>query len=104
MNRINGSRFALVTFGMTLVVLLSGITPFTSLYAQARPKMQIAFVSEREGNSEIYVMDENGKNLQNLTNHPADDWGPTFGFAVGRFVSPSGKRATVWGQLKRVEE
>ena len=69
MNRMNVSRFASVTFGMTLIVLLSDITPFTSLQAQVRPKMQIAFVSNRDGNKEIYMMDGHGKNLRNLTNN-----------------------------------
>ena len=38
----------------------------------------IAFTSPKEGNNEIYIMDTNGKNLQNLTNHPAGDWQPAF--------------------------
>ncbi len=38
----------------------------------------IAFTSPREGNNEIYIMDTNEKNLQNLTNHPAWDWQPAF--------------------------
>ena len=63
MNGINFSRFALIAFGMTLVVLLSGVTPLTNLQAQVHPKAQIAFVSERDGNSEIYVMGEKGENL-----------------------------------------
>ncbi len=38
----------------------------------------IAFTSDRDGNAEIYIMDTNGKNLQNLTNHPARDSQPAF--------------------------
>lgn len=38
----------------------------------------IAFTSKRDGNAEIYIMDIDGKNLQNLTNHPAVDFSPTF--------------------------
>lgn len=78
MNRMNVSRFASVAFGMTLVVWLNGITPFTSLQAQVRPKMQIAFVSNRDGNSEIYVMDGHGKNLRNLTNNLNTDRDPAW--------------------------
>ena len=78
MNRMNVSRFAAVAFGMMLVVLLNGITSFTSLEAQGRPKMQIAFVSNRDGNSEIYVMDEHGKSLRNLTNNPDTDRDPAW--------------------------
>ena len=61
MNRMNVSRFASVPFGMVLIVLLSDVTSLTSLYARGHPKMQIAFVSNREGNSEIYVIDGDGK-------------------------------------------
>ena len=38
----------------------------------------IAFTSPREGNDEIYIMETLGKNLQNLTNHPAGDLQPAF--------------------------
>ena len=41
---------------------------------------QIVFTSRRDGNNEIYVMDANGGNQENLTNHPAydadPDWSP----------------------------
>ena len=41
---------------------------------------KIAFMSDRDGNDEIYVMDANGKNPVNLTNHPSWDssanWSP----------------------------
>ena len=47
-------------------------------YAQASDPTHIAFTSPREGNNEIYIMDTKGKNLQNLTNHPARDWQPAF--------------------------
>ena len=39
---------------------------------------RIAFVSDRDGKVEIYVMDADGSNPINLTNHPADDWGPVW--------------------------
>ena len=41
---------------------------------------RIVFTSLRDGNAEIYVMDVDGGNQENLTNHPADDrqpdWSP----------------------------
>ena len=41
---------------------------------------RIAFVSDRDDNSEIYIMDADGSNLTNLTNNPAVDgfhaWSP----------------------------
>ena len=44
----------------------------------------IAFSSNRSGNYDIYMIDINGENLQNITNHPANDSAPTF--------SPDGQR------------
>ena len=34
---------------------------------------RIVFTSFRDSNSEIYVMNADGGNQENLTNHPADD-------------------------------
>ena len=45
---------------------------------QTSDVMHIAFSSEREGNDDIYIMDIEGKNIQNLTNHPTTDFSPTF--------------------------
>ena len=78
MNGMNVPRCASGAFGMMLVVLLSDIILLTNLYAQTRPKMQIAFVSNRDGNSEIYVIDGHGKNLRNLTNNPNTDRDPAW--------------------------
>ena len=43
---------------------------------------RIAFMSNRDGNPEIYVMNVDGSNVRRLTNHPAGDVTPTW--------SPSG--------------
>ena len=48
------------------------------LCVPASDATHIAFTSERDGNAEIYIMDTKGKNLQNLTNHPARDWQSAF--------------------------
>ena len=45
---------------------------------------QIAFVSKREGNPEIYVMEADGRSQRNLTNNRDNDWWPSW--------SPDGKR------------
>ncbi len=37
---------------------------------------RIVFVSIREGQSDIYVMNSDGSKQTNLTNHPAGDWEP----------------------------
>lgn len=39
---------------------------------------KIAFYSKRDGNYEIYVMDDDGSNVQRLTNHPHKDGRPTW--------------------------
>ncbi len=38
----------------------------------------IAFVSDRDGNNEIYLMNADGANPENLSNHPADDRHPSW--------------------------
>src|SRR5215207_11048155 len=38
----------------------------------------IAFQSNRDGNYEIYVMNGDGSGLTNLTDNPADDFGPVW--------------------------
>ncbi len=48
---------------------------------------KIVFVSDRDGNWEIYVMNSDGSGLINLTNNPADDVHPA--------LSPDGKRITL---------
>lgn len=39
---------------------------------------KIAFVTNRDGNNEIYVMNANGTGARNLTNSPADDHAPAW--------------------------
>ena len=73
--RCNLAHFLLagvVVLGLTLLMVC--------VEAQAR----IAFVSTRDGNFEIYVMDADGGNQLNLTNNPGRDISPSW--------SPDGKR------------
>ena len=44
--------------------------------APASDTGRIVFTSLRDSNPEIYVMDADGGNQENLTNHPAHDGGP----------------------------
>ena len=41
-------------------------------------KGKIAFTSDRDGNSEIYIMNIDGSGLENITNNPARDAQPSF--------------------------
>jgi Tol biopolymer transport system component len=60
----------------------TGLEPFFDVDGDREPYWspdgsRIAFVSERDGNGEIYVMDANGTGATNLTGHPgADDFYP----------------------------
>ena len=65
-------------FFMALFTFLvsGGLWMETGFTAHHRP--QIAFFSARDGNSEIYVMDADGKNQRRLTNHPATDFSPSW--------------------------
>lgn len=44
----------------------------------AAAKEKIAFTSDRDGNNEIYMMDADGANAVNLTNHPSSDRHPAW--------------------------
>jgi len=46
----------------------------------------IAFESHRDGNPEIYVMNQDGSFKQNLTDNPANDWGPAWSPDGGRIA------------------
>ena len=52
------------------------ILGLTLLMVAVDAHAQIAFMSHRDGNWEIYVMDPNGGNQRNLTNNPDKDWEP----------------------------
>ena len=58
-------RYNLAHFILAGVVAL-GLTP---LIVCAAPPAQIAFVSERDGRRQIYVMDADGGNQRNLSNN-----------------------------------
>ena len=67
-----------------LLVFLFSETISGRIVLASHHKAQIAFVSWRDGNSEIYVMDADGNNQIRLTNHPEEDSSPSW--------SPDGAR------------
>ena len=73
-------RYSLAHFILAIVIVLGLTLLMVCVDAQA----QITFVSQRDGNPEIYVMDANGGNQRRLTNNRHDDWSPSW--------SPDGKR------------
>ncbi len=69
------------------VTILSGCYRYKRIEEVAKPspeQTKIAFVSDRDGNLEIYVMNVDGSEQTNLTNNSASDWFPSW--------SPDGKK------------
>src|ERR671914_58187 len=62
------------------IVLTGTTTNVVSVWAGTfpGPNGQIAFVSLRDGNDEIYVMDAEGGDQTNLSNNDADDFNPSW--------------------------
>ena len=73
-------RYNLAHLILASVVAL-GLTP---LMVDVEAQAQIAFVSERDGNFEIYMMDADGRNQHRLSNEFFAEWHPSW--------SPDGKR------------
>ncbi|HIE30347.1 TPA: hypothetical protein EYP66_24065 [Candidatus Poribacteria bacterium] len=74
----------LAYIALSCVPLFFDVVLKINVQAQALKQAQIAFISDRDGNYEIYVMDASGKNQRNLTNNPAADWSAAW--------SPDGRR------------
>ena len=63
---------------------------------------QIIFSSGRTGNYEVYMMDSNGENLRNLTNHPAPDYQPSWFTPSTLSVSPADNfRTHAWDKSRK---
>ena len=70
---------------------------------------RIAFSTNRDGNWEkkpndnweVYVMNADGTNPINLTNHPAWDSQPAWEPAPALSVASKGRLVTLWGKVKR---
>ena len=57
---------------------------------------RIAFMSRRDGNWEIYIVNADGSNLQRLTTNPAEDGLPTWS-PDGRVIAFISSRGGQWG-------
>ena len=60
------------------IILLGCFLLAVDICGQASDATHIAFTSRRTGNSDIYIMDIEGKNIRNLTDQPTWDFAPTF--------------------------
>src|SRR5205809_8140657 len=77
-------EWLLVGAGALLLVALACSGSDSTGPSAAPPLGTIAFVSARDGNQEIYVMNADGSGVSRLTNTPAPDIGPAW--------SPDGRR------------
>jgi Tol biopolymer transport system component len=69
---VNGGGISFTTTPQTQTISNRAITKQLDFIANPLTR-KIAFVSNRDGNREVYSMDENGANEVNLTNHPGQD-------------------------------
>ena len=60
---------------------------------------RIVFTSRRDRNNEIYVMDADGGNQENLTNHPATDSQPDWSPDGTKIAFVSGRDDNRWTQI-----
>jgi Tol biopolymer transport system component len=76
-------------------IAFSSIVGSTS---ESIPEGRIAFVSDRDGNLEIYVMNADGSGITNLTNHPGEDRDPAWSPDGTRiaFSSDRGGNEDIW--------
>ena len=83
-------NFVIDANGANRVNLTQGRHKSNSLPAWSPDGTKIAFVSDRDDNKEIYVMNADGKNLKNLTLHLDSDTCPTW--------SPDGTKIAFWSR------
>jgi Tol biopolymer transport system component len=77
-----GKEFGTISFMNANASRPARLTPMTAREAKfpawSPDDSLLAFVSEKDGNAEIYVTDPGGRNVRRLTTHPATDTEPTF--------------------------
>lgn len=75
------TEFLIFSYAISALLICSSSI---SLWAKAPETAKIAFMSKRDGNSEIYMMNPDGSEQVNLTQHPSEDYDPAW--------SPNGKQ------------
>ena len=75
------TKFTILSYAVTVLLVFSSST---AVWAKAPETAKIVFMSKRDGNPEIYLMNPDGSEQVNLTQHPAADYQPAW--------SPNGKQ------------
>ena len=92
---------------MKRLYMLFGVTllfSFILLAVNAWGAPYISFNSNRTGQTDIYIIDTNGKNLRNLTNHPAEDAGATWAPDGRSFAFGSNRDGNYEIYIKKFDE
>ena len=74
------TKFLIFSYAISVLLMFSSSI---SVWAEDQETAKIAFMSKRDGNAEIYIMNPDGSGQVNLTQHPAADYHPAW--------SPNGK-------------
>ena len=82
-------KLAHIVLGTTILFVYFLLVANRYVYASDAPF--IAFSSTRGGKADIYIMDINGKNLQQLTDYPGHEYHPTFSPDGGRMAYVSSR-------------
>ena len=77
----NYTKFIIFSYTLSALLVFSGVHVG---WAEAPSTAKVVFTSKRDGNAEIYSMNTDGSEQVNLTQHPAEDYNPTW--------SPNGKQ------------
>lgn len=88
-------RIRLLIFGI-LIVLMLNVSTFP-LFAKAPATPKILFSSSRDGNWEVYMMNPDGSEQVNLTQHPDGDRGAVWSPTGDQILFASNRQGTrVW--------
>ena len=95
------TRFPMLLLPLLLFILIPGIFADTDLQnnnMQAGTSQKIAFVSKRDGNAEIYTMNEDGSNLTRLTKSKNEEMMPNWSPDGGKilYVMVKGRKHEIW--------
>lgn len=77
----NCTKFIIFSYTLSALFVFSGVRVG---WTEEPRTAKVTFTSKRDGNAEIYIMNTDGSEQINLTQHPAEDYNPTW--------SPNGKQ------------